>query len=435
MRHFLRPATLVVLASLLTPAAQAQSLGGFGRPITPSNPGGGSSGSASAPQQNPPPQNSSQNAPRQFTPLSPGGGSNSSLYHWPSTNSGSLYSSTPSLPSRTVWQRPTMPVNQTRSTNQGSLYSSFPDRNIGNAPVFGSRQGQQSVRVTTPVGPRQLPYDNGGGYYPVYGDYGNTYSVIGGPAMLGGYYYSNYTSTYSAQNCYPSVYSIYSGFPEYIYSPASVIVVASPYLPVYVTGYVPFYTPSYPVVYNENIYYVGSQERAEQIVRGDDQTRRAALQNAYPDGSFQAAFGDIERAWLDGNLALLRKHLRGDDVKLSVFFKSKYSYSIASSDFLQITRDAFDRLSTVSFKFDRLRKAKNGDVTAYGTHVYRSASGTSDTDSETTPFSTDGSAPTSDYRVDAPGTEKTITVSYTLHRQGDQWNIIAIDTTPSTSAK
>ncbi len=235
-----------------------------------------------------------------------------------------------------------------------------------------------------------------------------------------------------------ALYNNYYGFPQFIYSPASVIVVTEPYAPVYVTGYVPFYTPSYPVVYNQNIYYVGSQERAQQIVDGDEPTRRAALRTAYPEGSFQAAFGDIERAWTDGNVALLRKHVRGDDVKLSVFFKGKYSYSLATSDYLQITRDAFDRLSTVSFKFDRLRKAKNGDVTAYGTHVYRVASedAAPSTSDGATPFSTDGSAQTYDNSSSAaPGAEKTITVAYTLRYQGGQWNIIAVDSAPVEGAR
>ena len=450
MRHLLRPVTLSMFAILLAGGAHAQSLGGFGRPMTPAN--SNNIPSRSEPMSAPTPQNS----PRRYTPSMPGGVSSSSVFPQLSPGQNSSPGASGTLPPRRVWQRPTEPINDHRPTatirtysNQGYSNQSstnYPGHYNSNAPVFGSRAGQQSVRVTTPVGPRQLPYggyDNNGYYnngYPVYG--GSTYTVVNGPPMLGGYYYSNYTSTYAAQNCYPSIYSAYSGFPEYIYSPASVVVVASPYFPVYVTGYVPFYTPSYPVVYNENIYYVGSQQRAEQIVTGDDETRRAALRTAYPEGSFQAAFGDIERAWADGNLALLRKHLRADDVKLSVFFKNKYSYSIASSDFLQITRDAFDRLTTISFKFDRLRKAKNGDVTAYGTHVYRVSSGVSNSsDSETIPFSTDGSSngpadtDNSSSGSTASGTEKTITVSYTLHRQGDQWNIIAIDSTPADSAK
>ena len=105
----------------------------------------------------------------------------------------------------------------------------------------------------------------------------------------------------------------------------------------------------------------------------------------------------------------------------------KYSYSIASSDFSQITRDALDQLHTVSFNFTRLRKAKNGDVIAYGTHVYR-ATGSTDTggaDAGTVPFDQAGSDPSADGSALEP--DKTVYVSYTLRRYGNEWDIVATD--------
>jgi hypothetical protein len=294
----------------------------------------------------------------------------------------------------------------------------------------------------------------GGGYYGT-GFYGGGLIVsTDSPALLGGYYYGNYCDTYFGANTYPAIYGDYEGFPQYIYNPG-VIVLGQPYTPSYVTPYLPFFAPAYPVGYGDSDYYVGSPERVAQVEEGGAPAQQA-LRNAYPDDSFQAAFGDIERAWRDGNIALIRKHIRDNDTKISVAFKSKYSYSIASGDFVQITRDAFDRLNTVSFEFTRLRKAKNGDVTAYGKHVYRvavpeSADNTGDTGSaagsgttgdgaqpgQTVPFSTGQPASADQSNTAGGGTadqDKTVYVSYTLRHGDGQWYIIAIDSSPADLA-
>ena len=244
----------------------------------------------------------------------------------------------------------------------------------------------------------------------------------GGPALLGGYYYGNYCNTY-APNSYPSVYSDYSGFPQYVYS--SNIVVADPQPVDYSTPSLPFYTPVYQTTYNQNNYYVATPERVAQLQEGGDQAK-AALEHAYPADSFQAAFADIAHAWTDGSIDLIKKHLRDPDTRISVFLDGKYSYSIASSDFSQITRDALDRLHTASFDFTRLRKAKNGDVTAFGAHVYRAIDPTdSGSDTGTVPFDQSGTDPNADGTTLGP--DKTIYVSYTLRRYGTEWDIVATD--------
>jgi len=434
--------------ALLPTALHAQALGRLGRPTGPSAP----AQSAPSPVQSAPQQSAPQ-VQQRFTPFYPQNGSPQQIPSRgaPIFNRQVMPNQPPVItqyPSRgPVFSQRSYP-GQSRRPNapSGQTYSPPAYQTNSNAPIFdlqGAYPRHHTVRVTTPVGPETLPRT---GYYPIYGGasaynygggYGTGVTVVGSPSFLGGYYYGNYCDVSFGVNTYPSVYSAYSGFPTYIYSPASVVVLSDPYSPVYVTGYQPFYTPSYPVVYNENIYYVGSRERAQEITGDDDTARKAALRTAYPDGSYQAAFGDIERAWLDGNVNGLQKHLRGGDVKLSVFFKGKYSYSIATTDYVQITRDAFDKINTVSFKFDRLRKAKNGDVTAYGTHVYRGTSGSEEGNADgTVPFSTDRSDVTSDNTTQAaPGVEKTINVAYTLRHQGGQWNIVAIDSTPAAGAK
>jgi hypothetical protein len=281
-------------------------------------------------------------------------------------------------------------------------------------------------------------------------------SISNGPALLGGYYYGNYTDTcYAGGGYVPSIYSVYSGFPQYIYNVGTgLTVVGDPYYPVYATSYLPFSAPTEPVTYNQNNYQTNYnyQTNNQYNYYGDGQKKQTGDTTegrpAVPVDSYQAAFGDIEQAWKNGDLSALQNHIRDTDTRISVYFKGKYSYSIASGDFVQITRDAFDRLHTVSFEFTRLRKAKNGDVTAYGKQVYRTGDVASDNSSDdltakgdTVPFRTDGTQSGDDAqpydRASDPttGQEKTVYVSYILRRYGDHWDIIGIDTSPTELAK
>lgn len=128
----------------------------------------------------------------------------------------------------------------------------------------------------------------------------------------------------------------------------------------------------------------------------------------WPDGSPQAAFADIERAWTRRDPAPLRRHVRDGDANVSVAQDGKYAYSLTSRDFLRLTRAALGRLDTVSFRFTRLRRAASGDVTAFGRHLYR----------------VNRAAP----RTHAPAgiVRKTVYVSYTLRRRGARWFIVGV---------
>lgn len=317
----------------------------------------------------------------------------------------------------------------------GNGFSPRPIAPVGPANGFsGYGYSNAPVRITTPQGPQRLPRDYDHNNY-IYNTIINPTPIIAGaPPLLGGYYYGNYCDTYASSYTYPSVYRCYAGIPRYIFNP-TVIVVGQPYSPVYATSYLPFFPPAYSVTYNENNYYVSSEDRAHDFEAGGERAREA-LRNAYPANSYQAAFADIARAWTDGDIAPLRRHLRDTDTRLSVFLDKKYSYSIASGDFAQITRDALDRLNTVSFEFTRLRKAKNGDVTAFGKHIYLAVDslgnqGTSN-DGDTVPFDQNGYdntnvSPYNQSNDPATGEEKTVFVSYTLRHGDGKWYIIALD--------
>jgi len=319
-----------------------------------------------------------------------------------------------------------------------------PTRPIGSGRGYfggGFSGGGTDLRITTPVGPQFVPPSVYSNNY-VYNNYNsnNSTTIVNAPPLLGGYYYGNYCDTYVQAATYPSIYSVYAGFPQYIFnSTPNVIIVGQPMYQPYVTPYLPFDTPNYSVTYNQNNYYVANESRVREI-EGGGAPARAAIKSAYPADSYQAAFADIARAWTEGDIAPLRKHVRDSDTRISVFLNKKYSYSIASGDFAQITRDALDRLHTVSFDLTRLRKSKTGDVTAYGSHVYRTGDATAAaSDTATVPFDQSGADPDNvgagqdtaspyDKAADpAVGAQKTVYVSYTLRHRDGQWYIIEVD--------
>ncbi len=239
----------------------------------------------------------------------------------------------------------------------------------------------------------------------------------GGPTALSGYYYSGYCDSPAGPDAYPSVYGVYDGFPAYMDISAPGLTISDLSAPVvYAAEPQPFLPPTYTVTYNQTNYYVTNEARAGDISQGGE-AAQAAVKRAYPADSFQAAFADIERAWDNGDVTLLKKHLRSDDTKISVSLSSAYKYSLNSSDFAQITRDAFDRLNTVSFKFTALQRAKNGDVTAYGTHVYQPEGGAGD--GSVVAFDPDDAG--------AAVAAKTVYVSYTLRHGDTGWYVTAIN--------
>jgi hypothetical protein len=378
-------------------------------------------------------------------------------------------------PVRRVYSPYTPPIASAAATTASPVPSrgTDPSGSYPNAPQANSNSGGGWNRAPA----RNLPQSDSYIYTE-----GNTVVIPGTPVLLGGYYYANYCDTSTGENVYPSIYSTYDGGPQFIYNPG-VIVLSQPQYPVYDTPYASFTAPPYQVTYNENNYYVTEEDQAQQIEQGGAPAK-AAVKSAFAEGSYQAAFADIERAWTDGDSGLIRKHLRDADTKISVLMKKQYAYSIASDDFADITRDAIHRLDTISFKFTRLRKADDGDVTAYGVHVYRATKTgeTADADSKsdkTEPFDADAPADTPASTTD-PATDdvsppaatdaatsdpapseitsdaasisadgsahpaksasggskevKTVYVSYTLRKGDDQWYIVIVDSSPNKLA-
>ncbi len=337
-----------------------------------------------------------------------------------------VYNSTVTIGHAPVYTPPAYGQGSYNNYNNG--YGNY----SGSGPVVTIPDGRYYPSGGSYGGVALPPVGPGNGFFPnpvppagPGNGFGSGQSPItgGGPALLGGYYYGGYCNAGGGRHEYRSVYSNYGGFPQYLYSP-NVVVVSNDYPPDYSTPPLPFVTPVYQTTYNQNNYYVATPERVDELQAGGAEAK-AALEHAYPASSFQAAFADIAHAWTDGDIDLIRKHLRDNDTRVSVFLDGKYSYSIASSDFSQITRDALDKLHTESFSFTRIRKSKNGDVTAFGSHVYRvSDAGDGADSSGTVPFDQADAGGTGS---DNLGAAKTIYVSYTLRRYGTEWDIVATD--------
>lgn len=81
---------------------------------------------------------------------------------------------------------------------------------------------------------------------------------------------------------------------------------------------------------------------------------------------------DIRSAWVSGRFDLIEQHVRPEST-LAVLLDGKYDYGISSADYLAMTHDAISDLDTVSFVWDSVREKRDGTVTAFGQHSYRSA--------------------------------------------------------------
>jgi len=245
--------------------------------------------------------------------------------------------------------------------------------------------------------------------------------------FISGFFYGNYCASPVYACTYPSVYSNYYGLPEYISTPG-VIVLSDPYCPDYVTPYQSF-DPGATVYNTTNNYYL-EEANPNNATDTPQDSGDSSQHPSFAPGTYQAAFVDIENSWMDGNLDLLTGHLRDTASKVDVSLDGKYAYTLSSDDFAQITHDAFANINTVSFKFSRLRKASNGDVTAYGKHVYvPDAVGSEDSNSSTVPFDQPDNSPSA--QTGEASDQKTVYVSFTLHNQDDQWYIIAVDSSTS----
>ncbi len=202
--------------------------------------------------------------------------------------------------------------------------------------------------------------------------------VVNGPPIIiddcGATFFRGYKTIYVPGQTYLSPFGVYN-CPRYI---AVNHVVASPY--VYANGReVGVYRP----------YAYG--DRDPDPSAGADRGRL-----------LRAALNDLALYWEENDTRALRRRVL-PDVAVAVFQGERHVYSLRQSDFLDLSRDALDRVTTLSFRFHAVRDRTDGLVNAYATHSYR---------------------------VRSDGTTRTATARYTLVYVDGDWYVSAVSLSP-----
>jgi hypothetical protein len=285
-----------------------------------------------------------------------------------------------------------------RSDNQGSRRLPYGDRVQGPGPI---RSGSPSYRTNsrsetvTPQHDRGRDiftrsqegryYNNGvtlrHGYYTPYREVERYYPRYS--------YYPYYYPTFVASASYYSPYGFYFG-------------VCAPYIARQHAYY------AYPTtvwidvpVYVNNVYSGWDDDRK---YRDDYYLNRA--EDLYDpdniaDTSLRDALDDIHDAFRYGSIEHL-VNLVDPQVKVAIFLKGKYEYSMPSNDYLDMTRDAMRYMDTIQFDFTRLRKRAMNVYVVSGKHVYKNSN------DET----------------------RAVYVSFVLEKLKDRWTITQLGTSP-----
>jgi hypothetical protein len=188
-------------------------------------------------------------------------------------------------------------------------------------------------------------FTNGWAFYPYYYP-----SFVYGVTVLSPYaYYYNVCPPYIDQT------AAYNAPPQYIYVP------------------VPVYNDvgSYQGWKSDDVddYYLNRQMADPGYRIGENSTNNTNSVQA-TDSAVQSVADDIRKAWQDGNIDLLAKHIRPDS-QIAVYLRGQYQYSLDTGAYLDMTRDAFHNTKTVSFALDRITRKQNGVYSVTGHHVYK----------------------------------------------------------------
>ncbi len=163
-------------------------------------------------------------------------------------------------------------------------------------------------------------------------------------------FYPYYSPTFSFGSAYYSPYYYYGGVcPPYIYSRFCLFL---PPAVVYVET--PVYVNNECLGYPSGGYYL-QQYRDEVLARRDP--------------GFERAVNDIREAFLERNIQPL-VDITDPNIDIAVFAKGHYQYSMKSDDYLDITRDAFQNMTTISLNLDRVSRRAIGVYVVSGKQVY-----------------------------------------------------------------
>lgn len=198
-------------------------------------------------------------------------------------------------------------------------------------------------------------------------------------------YYPYYCPTYDVAVVYFSPYYFYYGvFPPYIYRrhcyfypPARVYVE----IPIYINNYARGYSD------DREDYYLSRRSSFEEYYRREPGLERAVE--------------DLHAAFRYGNIELLVP-LTDPNIRIAIFQRGKYEYSLNANDYLDMTRDAMQAIDTIQFDLYRIRRRAEDVYVVSGKHVYRNPE----------------------------GERRTVYVSFVLERLSGRWVITQVGTAP-----
>jgi hypothetical protein len=266
----------------------------------------------------------------------------------------------------------------------GSAYAQGTSFNQGRPGIRDGRpqsttrplsQGYQPLQQRGNAYPSFIPQE---GYYPppyagsIYPGLPNWSATYVQPDGYNGYVFGNYCASPYGSYTVPSVYSLYTGFPGYIYIDSGFVqnIVPISGIVSYGPGYPSYPNPGYQLyeyTYNVNNYYTTPPSDSENQTPSTSSIQHAGTSAI--QGSDQA-FADVQQAWLTNNFQMFKKHLPQAGQKVAVAIEDKPSYAIESDRFGQITQDAFNKLTTYGFVLTFVQKQSDGSVTGYFTHTY-----------------------------------------------------------------
>lgn len=353
---------------------------------------------AEAPVQRPPAQQSSilRTMPRSYTPPP-----NANRYTPPPANSGTAYRGgyyyqgnttrmysggySGYFPGQNLRPMPNgIPQGNLQGRSVPGIHPNPPGTAIDN--LFGGRPGGSqyyapstglnllyggNVNPPQNINPNAGLYHYGGFFGPThprhyYAGWGYAYFTDGGAFYP--YYYPTFINGVTVPSPYAYYYDVcppyidqtaaYNAPPQYIYVP----------VPVYnnVGGYQGWKSD------DVDDYYLNRQTTDSGYRIGETNVSRPSSPSSAPttDSAVQSASDDIHKAWQDGNIDLLAKHVRPDS-QLAIYLRGQYQYSLDTGAYLDMTRDAFHNTKTVSFTLDHVTRKQNGVYSVTGQHVYK----------------------------------------------------------------
>jgi len=120
--------------------------------------------------------------------------------------------------------------------------------------------------------------------------------------------------------------------------------------------------------------------------------------------SLKETLQDIKEAWEYGDFDLLLRHVRAEG-KIHVYIRGKYSYSLTTEDYRDMTKDAIEHTDTKSFEWVKTENVSDSEVVAKAKHVF----------------------------LDKDGNRRTVYASYRLVKERGVWWIVGVGTSNKLS--